>query len=74
MFKRDSQYNPNGPIPLINAASPDARFVYEAVMLPSLFWLVSYILLIPDAKLHAIVILPLHHLQRRLSVQGASQP
>jgi hypothetical protein len=30
-FQRDSQHNPYGPIPLINATSPDARFIYEAI-------------------------------------------
>ncbi|PMD27036.1 hypothetical protein NA56DRAFT_667506 [Hyaloscypha hepaticicola] len=30
-FQRDSQHNPNRPMPLINATAPDARFIYEAV-------------------------------------------
>jgi hypothetical protein len=30
-YQRDSQHNPNRPIPLINASAPDARFIYEAV-------------------------------------------
>jgi hypothetical protein len=30
-FQRDSQHNPNRPIPLINATAPDARFIYEAL-------------------------------------------
>ena len=30
-FQRDSQHNPNRPLPLINASAPDARFIYEAV-------------------------------------------
>jgi hypothetical protein len=30
-FRRDSQHTPNRPMPLINAAAPDARFIYEAL-------------------------------------------
>ncbi|KAH8790957.1 hypothetical protein F5882DRAFT_449957 [Hyaloscypha sp. PMI_1271] len=30
-YQRDSQHNPNRPMPLINATAPDARFIYEAV-------------------------------------------
>jgi hypothetical protein len=30
-FRRDSQHNPNRPMPLINASAPDARFIYEAL-------------------------------------------
>lgn len=30
-YQRDSQHNPNRPIPLINATAPDARFIYEAL-------------------------------------------
>jgi hypothetical protein len=31
IFQRDSQHNPNRPVPLINASAPDARFIYEAI-------------------------------------------
>lgn len=31
IFQRDSQHNPNRPMPLINASAPDARFIYEAI-------------------------------------------
>jgi hypothetical protein len=30
-YHRDSQHNPNRPMPLISATAPDARFIYEAV-------------------------------------------
>jgi len=30
-YQRDSQHAPNRPIPQINAAAPDARFIYEAL-------------------------------------------
>lgn len=30
-FHRDSQHNPNRPMPLISATAPDARFIYEAL-------------------------------------------
>jgi hypothetical protein len=30
-YQRDSQHNPNQPIPLINASASDARFIYEAI-------------------------------------------
>ncbi|KIM94301.1 hypothetical protein OIDMADRAFT_106749 [Oidiodendron maius Zn] len=30
-YQRDSQHNPNRPIPLINGSTPDARFIYEAL-------------------------------------------
>lgn len=31
MFSRDSQHSQTGPLPLINAAAPDARFIYDAL-------------------------------------------
>ncbi|KAL3420567.1 C6 transcription factor [Phlyctema vagabunda] len=31
IYQRDSQHNPNQPMPLINSTAPDARFIYEAL-------------------------------------------